>query len=41
VPVELHVYPGAPHGFDGMAAGSSIARRADRDTQEWLTNQFR
>jgi acetyl esterase/lipase len=36
VPTELHVYPGAPHGFDGLAAGTEIARRANRDIDEWL-----
>jgi acetyl esterase/lipase len=36
VPVELHVYPGAPHGFDGLAATSAIARRANRDIDDWL-----
>ena len=40
VPVELHVYPGAPHGFDGMGVGTSIARRANRDMKEWLDKQF-
>ena len=27
VPVELHVYPGAPHGFDLMMVNTDIARR--------------
>jgi acetyl esterase/lipase len=36
VPTELHVYPGAPHGFDGLAPNSAIARRANRDIEEWL-----
>ena len=27
VPVELHVYPGAPHGYDSLAPTSAIARR--------------
>jgi acetyl esterase/lipase len=36
VPVELHVYPGAVHGFDLMMAGTSIARRARRHMDEWL-----
>jgi acetyl esterase/lipase len=40
VPVEMHVYPGAPHGFDGFGAGSSIARRANRDMKEWLIGQL-
>src|SRR5581483_4906452 len=30
VPVELHVYPGAIHGFD-MAIGSRLARQHARD----------
>jgi acetyl esterase/lipase len=36
VPTELHVYPGGIHGFDGLAAGTAIARRANRDMEEWL-----
>ena len=36
VAVELHVYPGAPHGFDGLATTSEIARRANRDIDDWL-----
>jgi acetyl esterase/lipase len=28
VPVELHVYPGAPHGFERFAPHSALARRA-------------
>lgn len=36
VPTELHVYPGAPHGFDGFAPGTTLARRCSRDVQEWL-----
>jgi acetyl esterase/lipase len=36
VPTELHVYPGAPHGFDGLAPGTPLARRARRDMAEWL-----
>jgi acetyl esterase/lipase len=33
IPTELHVYPGAPHGFDRMAPDSETTRRfiADRD----------
>jgi acetyl esterase/lipase len=33
VPTELHVYPGAFHGFNGFAPGAEISRRfnADRD----------
>ncbi|MDB5582464.1 MAG: alpha/beta hydrolase protein [Bradyrhizobium sp.] len=31
VPVELHVHPGAPHGYDRFAADSDIVQRAMRD----------
>lgn len=40
VPVELHVYPGAPHGFDGLTPGTAVARRANRDIGEWLARQL-
>ena len=36
VPTELHVYPGAPHGFDRSAPESEIGRRCLRDVKEWL-----
>jgi acetyl esterase/lipase len=41
VPVELHVYPGAPHGFDAMAASAGVARRAKADQEAWLEDQLR
>jgi acetyl esterase/lipase len=31
VPTELHVYPGAPHGFEMLAAGAGVARRCQAD----------
>ncbi|MFJ2021386.1 alpha/beta hydrolase family protein [Streptomyces nodosus] len=31
VPVELHVHPGAPHGFDRLASDAAVTRRAHRD----------
>jgi acetyl esterase/lipase len=37
VRTELHVYPGAPHGFDGFAATADVSKRARHDTEEWLT----
>ena len=40
VPVELHVYPGAPHGFDSLAAASSVAQRANADVERWLATQL-
>lgn len=36
VDVELHVYPGAPHGFDSLAPTATVSRRAHRDMGEWL-----
>jgi acetyl esterase/lipase len=39
VDTELHVYRGAPHGFDLMP-GASIAKRARRDAGAWLTAQL-
>jgi acetyl esterase/lipase len=36
VPVELHVYPGAPHGFDLMMVNTDIARRCRTHLDEWL-----
>ncbi|MBV9997116.1 MAG: alpha/beta hydrolase [Caulobacteraceae bacterium] len=35
VPTELHVYPGAPHGFP-MVADAKVARQAERDSLEAL-----
>lgn len=40
VPVELHVYPGGPHGFDGLMPGTQLARRARKDIEDWLARQF-
>jgi acetyl esterase len=36
VPVELHVYPGAIHGFD-MAAGAAVAQQSRRDLSAGIT----
>jgi acetyl esterase/lipase len=41
VPVELHVYPGAPHGFESFAPSSAIARRCHRDLADWLARVIR
>ncbi len=40
VPAELHVYPGAPHGFQ-IATESELCRRSFRDTEEWVARQLR
>ena len=39
VPTELHVYPGAPHGYQ-MALESGLAKRAWRDKSDWLRRQL-
>ena len=38
VPTELHVYPGAPHGFDVPRLGGAfeLGRRAHADTKDYL-----
>ncbi|MFT4564223.1 MAG: acetyl esterase/lipase, partial [Gammaproteobacteria bacterium] len=41
VACELHVYPGAPHGFDSLTPNTTVARRADADIQRWLAVQLR
>ncbi len=40
VPVELHVYPGAPHGFDSLAPTTATAKRANADIETWLRAQL-
>lgn len=39
VPVELHVYPGAFHGFE-MAVGSALAQRAEAERRVVLARVF-
>jgi acetyl esterase/lipase len=39
VPTELHVYPGAPHGFQ-LFDTTVVARQARRDRDEWLHRQL-
>jgi acetyl esterase/lipase len=41
VPTELHVYPGGPHGFDGLTAGTDLAKRAQHDMEEWVARTVR
>ena len=36
VPTELHVYAGAPHGFEGLAPQADVSRRFNRDIAEAL-----
>jgi acetyl esterase/lipase len=39
VPCELHVYPGAPHGYQ-IAVGSGLAQRSARDAEDWVRRQI-
>lgn len=36
VPVELHVHPGAPHGFEIFAPHTAVAKRARAEIDAWL-----
>jgi triacylglycerol lipase len=36
VPTELHVYPGAPHGFDMFGPLTKTSDRGSRAIQDWL-----
>lgn len=40
VATELHVYPGAPHGYDSLTPNTGIARQARADLNAWLRRQF-
>jgi acetyl esterase/lipase len=40
VPTELHVYPGACHGYQ-LAQRCEIARQSQRDVEDWLARQIR
>ncbi len=37
IPCELHVYPGAPHGY--QIADAAITRQSRRDVEDWLLRQ--
>jgi acetyl esterase/lipase len=40
VPAELHVYPGACHGYQ-IAQDCEITRQSRRDVEDWLARQLR
>jgi acetyl esterase/lipase len=40
VPADLHVYAGAPHGYQ-VAADTEITRQSRRDVEEWLARHIR
>lgn len=39
VETELHVYPGAPHGFEVMAPQANVSQRAVSDIESWLARR--
>jgi acetyl esterase/lipase len=41
VVTELHVYPGAPHGFDTFGDFTAVSRQANRDIDEWLERHIK
>jgi acetyl esterase/lipase len=41
VPTELHVYPGAPHGFELMVPHAAVSRQAGRDIDDALGRALR
>jgi len=41
ITVEVHVYPGAPHGFEMMAPGAQVAQACQRDITEALRRALR
>jgi acetyl esterase/lipase len=40
VPAELHVYPGACHGFNQLAPQAPMSKQCTRDAEEWLRSQL-
>jgi acetyl esterase/lipase len=40
VATDLHVFAGAPHGFDSLMPGTSVARRGRQVLAEWLGRQL-
>jgi acetyl esterase/lipase len=40
VPADLHVFAGAPHGFDSLLGGTAVAARGKGLLEEWLGRQL-
>ncbi len=40
VPVELHLYPGAPHGFDALVPTSAPSQQLERDIAGWIDRHY-
>jgi acetyl esterase/lipase len=41
VPTELHVYPGAPHGFESIVPGAGVSQQCQRDLDAALRRAMR
>jgi acetyl esterase/lipase len=41
VPAELHVYPGACHGFNLLAREAPVTKQCLRNLEDWLSRQIR
>ncbi len=41
VNVEFHLYPGAPHGFEGFAPEAAVSRQARKDINNWLAQRLK
>ena len=40
VPAELHVYPGACHGFNVIAPDAAVTKQCKRNIQDWLRGRL-
>ena len=40
VAVELHVYPGAPHGFDALLPNAAVSKQANADIHAWIAKHY-
>ncbi|KAJ5102528.1 hypothetical protein N7532_003057 [Penicillium argentinense] len=38
IPVDCHIYPGMPHGFEALAAGASVTKRAYENRYKAMTS---
>ena len=41
VPTELHVYPGACHGFNLLAPNAAVSQQSAHNIEQWLATQLR
>jgi triacylglycerol lipase len=40
VPTELHLYAGAPHGFEALGDATAVSARAQKVIEEWLARML-